>query len=447
MQVRDPRERSDLAVRLDRDERSVSHASWRAAAPGLPPVAAAAGPARAARDGPWRDLGRAPRAPVHAAICRALFLRVAHGLPVRVVLPDGKLIGSRDPAHPRLRIHRDDFFARVGRDGLIGFGESYMAGDWDADDLGDALRPFAARVETLVPAWMQRLRHLYVRHQPSDEANTRHGARRNVARHYDLSNELFALFLDDTMTYSCALFEPGDTLTRAQERKMDRILDGVRVGPGVRLLEIGTGWGALAVRAAQRGARVTSLTLSVEQQAAARRRALDAGVADRVDVQLCDYRDATGRYDAVVSVEMLEAVGEDYWPTFFCTVDGLVERGGRVGVQTIVFEHARMVATRGQYTWISKYIFPGGAIPSVRAIESTLASHTRLVIRDRFHFGLDYARTLREWRTRFDARAADVEALGFDRTFRRMWDFYLAYCEAGFATRYLDDVQLVLDAA
>ncbi|MFI5047255.1 MAG: class I SAM-dependent methyltransferase [Acidimicrobiia bacterium] len=399
------------------------------------------------RDGPWRALPRAARAPVHAAICRTLFLRVAHGLPVRVVLPGGRAIGSADPADPELRILRDDFFHRVGHDGLIGFGESYMAGDWDADDLGAALRPFAARIESLVPAWMQRLRHVYVHHQPADESNTRHGARRNIARHYDLSNDLFALFLDESMTYSCALFEPGDTLARAQERKMDRILDAVRAGPGARLVEIGTGWGALAVRAACRGAHVTTLTLSAEQQAAARRRAQEAGVADRVDVQLRDYRDATGRYDAVVSVEMLEAVGEDYWPVFFSTVDRLVERGGRIGLQTIVFEHARMLATRGQYTWISKYIFPGGAIPSVRAIESTVAEHTRLFVRDRFHFGRDYARTLREWRARFDARADAVDALGFDATFRRMWDFYLAYCEAGFATGYLDDVQLVLEAA
>ena len=398
------------------------------------------------RDGPWRELPRTPHAPVHAAICRALLVRVAHGLQVRVQLPDGRSLGPTGPDVPLLVIHRDDFFHRVGRDGLIGFGESYMAGDWDADDLGAALRPFAARVESLVPAWMQRLRHVYVRHQPADEANTKRGARRNIARHYDLSNELFELFLDPSMTYSCAWFEAGDTLERAQKRKIDRLLDAVHVGPGTRVLEIGTGWGALAVRAACRGAHVTTLTLSREQQAVARRRANDAGVSDRIDVQLRDYRDAHGRYDAVVSVEMLEAVGERYWPTFFSTVDGLVERGGRVGIQTIVFEHARMLATRGQYTWISKYIFPGGAIPSIRAIEAVVAEHTRMVVGDRFHFGRHYATTLRAWRARFDAHAAEVEALGFDRAFRRMWDFYLAYSEAGFATGYLDDVQLVLDA-
>jgi cyclopropane-fatty-acyl-phospholipid synthase len=388
-----------------------------------------------------------PDKPVHAAICRALFRRVARNLPVRVELPNGRRCGSVRPGDPLLRINRDAFFHRVGTDGLVGFGESYMAGDWDADDLGAALRPFAARVESLVPAWMQKLRHLYVRRQPHDEENTRAGARENIHRHYDLSNDLFALFLDESMTYSCGLYEPGDSLEVAQERKIDRILDAVRAGPGARLLEIGTGWGALAVRAARRGAVVTTLTLSPEQQRVARYRAAAAGVGDRVDVQLRDYRDAFGTYDAVVSVEMIEAVGERYWPTYFRTIDRVLAPSGRAGIQAIVLEHARMVATRSQYTWIHKYIFPGGALPSVRAIEQTLAAHTGLRVADRFHLGADYATTLREWRTRFDANADCVDAIGFDRTFRRMWDFYLAYCEAGFATGYLDDVQLVLEAA
>ena len=213
------------------------------------------------------------------------------------------------------------------------------------------------------------------------------------------------------------------------------------------MLEIGTGWGALAVRAARRGAKVTSLTLSREQQRVARQRASEGGVADRVDVQLRDYRDAEGTYDAVVSVEMVEAVGERYWPVYFQTLERVLAPRGRIGIQAIVLEHARMVATRSQYTWIHKYIFPGGALPSVRAIEATLAAHTGLRTTERLHLGPDYATTLREWRARFDANADAVEVLGFDRTFRRMWDFYLAYCEAGFATGYLDDVQLVLEAA
>ena len=399
------------------------------------------------RPGPWRTLPPVPHKPVHAAICRMLFHRVARNLRVRVEMPDGTVHGSTTPGDPVLRVHRDAFFHRVGTDGLVGFGEAYMAGDWDADDLGAALAPFAARVDSLVPPWMQKLRRFYVRRQPPHEENTRHGARANIQRHYDLSNDLFALFLDESMSYSCALYEPGDTLETAQERKIDRILDAVRAGPGARLLEIGSGWGALAIRAAKRGASVTTLTISREQQHEARRRVADAGVADRVDVELRDYRDATGAYDAVVSVEMIEAVGERYWPVYFESIERLLAPGGRAGIQAIVLEHARMVATRSQYTWIHKYVFPGGALPSVRAIEQTLAAHTRLRVSDRFHLGPDYATTLREWRARFDAHAAEVDAIGFDHTFRRMWDFYLAYCEAGFATGYLDDVQLVLEAA
>jgi cyclopropane-fatty-acyl-phospholipid synthase len=398
--------------------------------------------------GPWQELGPAPHhTPIHTAIARTLFRRVVPTLAVRVELPDGRVVGGGGPDAPLMHVRRDDFFRRVGAHGLIGFGEAYMAGDWDADDPGAVLAPFAARLATLVPAWMQRMRRFYVRHQPTRERNTKDGARRNIHRHYDLSNDLFALFLDETMTYSCARFGPGDSLADAQRRKVDLLLDATNVGMGTRLLEIGTGWGALAVRAAQRGATVTTLTLSGEQAVAARERAQRAGVARRVDVQLRDYREVQGTYDAIVSVEMIEAVGTEYLPTYFVTLDRSLAPGGRVGVQAILLEHDRMLATRDQYTWISKYIFPGGALPSLRAIEGTVRDHTALVIDSVTEFGHDYARTLRAWRERFDAHATEVDALGFDATFRRMWDFYLAYCEAGFATGYLDVAQLVLRRA
>ena len=211
------------------------------------------------------------------------------------------------------------------------------------------------------------------------------------------------------------------------------------------MLEIGTGWGALAVQAAQRGATVTTLTLSPEQAVVARERAQRAGVANRVDVQLRDYREVEGTYDAIVSVEMIEAVGLEYWPTYFITLDRALEAGGRIGVQAILLADERMLATRDQYTWISKYIFPGGALPSRRAIEEIVRDRTHLVIDSVTAFGADYAWTLRSWRERFDADAAEVDALGFDATFRRMWGFYLAYCEAGFATGYLDVAQIVLE--
>jgi cyclopropane-fatty-acyl-phospholipid synthase len=267
-------------------------------------------------------------------------------------------------------------------------------------------------------------------------------ARRNTAAHYDLSNEMFALFLDETMTYSSAWFDTRegdgcDDLTRAQRRKIDRVLDYAGVKAGSEVLEIGTGWGELSIRAAQRGATVTSLTLSVEQQRLAEQRVLAAGVAGRVSVLLQDYREATGRYDAIVSVEMLEAVGADYWSTYFATLDSLLKPGGRVALQTITMPHDRMQVSRRAYTWINKYIFPGGLIPSLEAIENVVAESTRLLITQRDDFGLDYARTLRCWRDRFLARWEDAAAMGFDETFRRTWDYYLAYSEAGFRTGYI----------
>jgi cyclopropane-fatty-acyl-phospholipid synthase len=386
-----------------------------------------------------------PRRPARARIARALFERSLAGLErLEVIAPDGRPL-RRQPGAPRMEIRSEAFFHRLAASGKIGFGEAYVAAEWAADDLVGVLSAFAERLSQLVPRPLQRLRRIYEPLQPRMERNTPVGARANIARHYDLSNDLFACFLDDTMTYSCARFEDSSTsLADAQRHKIDTLLDAVGVGLGTRLLEIGTGWGELAVRGARRGATVTTLTLSEQQAALARKRAHDAGVAGRVDVQLRDYRDAEGRYDAIVSVEMIEAVGTEYWSTYFATLDRVLAPGGRVGVQAILLAHDRMLATRGQYTWISKYIFPGGALPSLRAIEEIVREHTRLQIDAVDAFGTDYARTLRAWRERFDAHATEVDALGFDHTFRRMWDFYLAYCEAGFATGYLDVAQIVL---
>jgi cyclopropane-fatty-acyl-phospholipid synthase len=247
------------------------------------------------------------------------------------------------------------------------------------------------------------------------------------------------------MTYSSAWFAgPEQDLVDAQLRKIDGVLDFAGVGPGTHMLEIGTGWGALAIRAALRGAHVTTLTLSAEQKALAELRIQAAGVADRVRVLLRDYREEHGSYDAVVSVEMIEAVGKGYWPTYFATLDRLVRPGGRIGLQAITMPHDRMLASANAYTWMHKYVFPGGLIPSVEAIEDAVAQHTGLrVVRDRA-FGQDYALTLRTWRRRFLERWQEVAALGFDETFRRMWEFYLAYSEAGFRAGYLDVHQFCL---
>lgn len=387
----------------------------------------------------WGELAHPPHAPVKAGVAAALFRRAVRSLPVRVVLPGGRTLGAGGADAPVMRVHRPTaFFHRLGADAKIGFGEAYMVGDWTSQALADLLTVFAERLTELIPPSLQSLRRFAERRQPDAEANTLAGARENIHRHYDLSNDMFHTFLDETMTYSSALFAPGDDdLANAQRRKIDSVLDYAAVGPGTHVLEIGTGWGALAIRAALRGARVTSLTISAEQKTLAEQRIAEAGVADRVQVLLRDYREANGSYDAAVSVEMIEAVGAKYWPVYFGTVGRLLRPGGRFGLQAITMPHQQMLATQASYTWIHKYIFPGGIIPSVTAIEDAVAKNTSLRIRAFKDFGLDYARTLRTWRETFMARSKRIAGLGFDETFRRMWEFYLAYSEAGFRARYL----------
>jgi len=219
------------------------------------------------------------------------------------------------------------------------------------------------------------------------------------------------------------------------------------VGPGCRVLEVGTGWGELAIRAARRGARVRTITISREQRALAARRVAEAGLAGQVSVELRDYRDVDGEFDAICSVEMLEAVGERYWDAYFAALDAHLAPGGRIGLQTITMPHDRMLATRHTYTWIHKYIFPGGLLPSVTAIENGLTQATRLRITGREDFGAHYAETLRIWRERFRARADEVTSLGFDEVFNRMWNFYLCYSEAGFRAGYIGVSQLTLARA
>ena len=399
----------------------------------------------------WPDVAVAAGSPGRAAVASAVFGAAVVRLPLRVRVPDGSLHGAGGPGTPVMRIHRPrEFFRRIGASGLIGFGESYMAGEWDSPDLTALLTVFAAHAAELVPPRLQRLRRLAVRRQPPDDLQTVAGARRNIGRHYDLSNELFALFLDETMTYSSAIFGTGadgapvaSDLAEAQRRKIDRLLDRAGVGPGCRVLEVGTGWGELAIRAARRGATVRSVTISREQQAFAARRVAEAGLAGRVRVELRDYRDVDGRFDAICSAEMLEAVGERYWDTYFAALDRHLTPGGRIGLQTITMAHDRMLATRHTYTWIQKYIYPGGLLPSVTAIQASLA-RTRLRITGREDFGAHYAETLRIWRERFGAQGAEVARLGFDEVFTRMWNFYLCYSEAGFRAGYIDVSQLTL---
>jgi cyclopropane-fatty-acyl-phospholipid synthase len=389
---------------------------------------------------------------LRATIARVVFEHALRQVPVRASYPDGQALGAGSPASPEFEIVRPAaFFARLGRDPKIGFGEAYMAGDWRAGpgtDLADLLTPFASRLTTLIPPALQRLRVVIDRRVPHDHENSLDGSRTNIAAHYDLSNDLFAAFLDPTMTYSCAWFddsEPVATATRlaeAQLRKIDGILDLAGVQAGSRVLEIGTGWGTLAIRAAQRGARVTTITLSREQMRLARERVEAAGLSEVAEVRVQDYREVDGEYDAIVSVEMIEAVGEAYWPAYFATLDRLLAPGGRVAIQAITMAHERFLATRRSFSWIQKYIFPGGIIPSLHAIDDTLAAHTTLRVTRQRELRAHYARTLRLWRERFLGQWPHIHAQGFDETFRRMWEFYLAYSEAGFRSGYLGVSQL-----
>ncbi|MFF3111222.1 class I SAM-dependent methyltransferase [Kitasatospora sp. NPDC057904] len=422
--------------------------------PAAPRSAPPAPPTPAVDPARWPDVARVPHAPLRAAVAGRLLRRVAAHRGLRVELPGGSVLRPAAPGAPVLRLHHPRaFLHRVGESGLIGFGEAYQAGDWDSPDLTALLTALAAAPQTLVPAGTRWLRRLYVQRPPAAESSTVDGARRNIPRHYDLSNDLFALFLDPTMTYSAALFPTGpgraplatwDGLPAAQHRKIDRLLDLAGVGPGTRLLEIGTGWGELALRAAARGARVVSLTLSEEQLALARRRIAEAGYEGRAEVRLCDYRAAEGAYDAVVSAEMIEAVGRPFWPGYFRTLDRVLAPGGRVALQAITMPHDRMTASSRTYTWILKYVFPGGLIPSLRAVSETAARHTALRVRAADAYGPHYAETLRLWRERFTAHAGQVAALGFDDVFRRTWELYLAHSEAGFRAGYLDVHQILL---
>ncbi|MFJ2746125.1 class I SAM-dependent methyltransferase [Streptomyces sp. NPDC087440] len=411
---------------------------------GAAPLPAVAHPVDAAR---WPDVARLPKASAaRTAVARGIVRHALAGLPLTVKFRGGKTLGTGGPV---MRVYDPAaLYRRIGAGGLIGFGEAYMAGEWTAEDLVGVLTVLADNAATLVPPALQRLRGVWAVKQPQARRNTVENTRDNISHHYDLSNDLFSLFLDDTLTYSSAVFRTfpatHELLPAAQHRKIDRLLDLAEVKDGSEVLEIGTGWGELAIRAAARGARVTTVTLSVEQRELALRRIADAGFADRVTVLLRDYRKVEGTYDAVVSVEMIEAVGEEFWPAYFATLERRLAPGGKIALQAITMPDDRLRASSTTYTWIQKYVFPGGLIPSVEAVERTTAAHTGLTVTRDDGFGVHYAETLRLWRARFEARADEVEALGFDTTFRRMWSFYLAYSEAGFRSGYLDVRQLQL---
>ncbi|WP_026379153.1 SAM-dependent methyltransferase [Afifella pfennigii] len=367
-----------------------------------------------------------------------------------VHFPDGtvyRAVGREDGPSAAIHIHSGRLVSRLVVGGAMGLAESYIANEWSSPDLADFLE-FAlvndpidgpALALSRVKEWGDRLWHL-------KRANTRKGSKRNIAAHYDLGNEFYAAWLDATMTYSAALFtEPQMTMEAAQRAKYARIADVLELRPGDRVLEIGCGWGGFAEFAAgERGCHVTGLTLSQRQAQWARERLAAAGLADGAEIRLEDYRDAGGRYDKIVSIEMFEAVGEAHWPDYFAVLGRRLKRGGQALVQTITLDHIRFLDYRRRVDFIQRYIFPGGLLPS-REVFETRAREAGFFIADAFFFGHDYAETLLRWEKAFLAGWPEIEKLGFDERFRRLWRYYLNYCIVGFRDGRLDVGQFLLE--
>ncbi|MBN1586743.1 MAG: DUF1365 family protein [Candidatus Omnitrophica bacterium] len=370
---------------------------------------------------------------------------------IRVTLPDGTEKDLGDPesgVRANLRIRDWAFFKRVLRDGDVGFGETYTEGIWDTEDLTALLRILLRNLPSLEAplrrfSWLGRLRNRLLHML---RPNSLQGSSQNIREHYDLSNDFFRLFLDPSMMYSCAYFAQGsEPLEEAQQAKISKILDKAQLTDSHHVLEIGCGWGSFAIEAVKRtGCRVTAVTISQEQFDWACRRVAEEGLESRIEVVLCDYRQLEGKYDRIVSIEMLEAVGHEYLGAFFKTCDALLKPDGWAVFQVITMPDERYEDYRASSDWIQKHIFPGGHLPSLGAISEALARETSLRIGEVENIGLHYAPTLARWRQRLLNRREEVRNLGFDENFLRKWVYYFAYCEAGFAEAFLNTLHLVL---
>ncbi|WP_431111295.1 class I SAM-dependent methyltransferase [Variovorax paradoxus] len=390
-------------------------------------------------------VGLAPASWIRQPLRRLLvrLLRSVRCGVIAVELPNGQRVEGRGAAegpHAAIRLHRWRPLARMLLRGDIGLAESYRDGDWSSHDLA-ALLEFGIRneagwgrvFEASLPAkWFGRAVHRM-------RANTRRGSRQNISFHYDMGNAFYAQWLDAGLIYSSALYATGnESLEEAQAAKIDRIAELLAPAPDSSVLEIGCGWGALALALAQRhGARVTGLTLSAEQLAHAQQRVQEEGLSAQVDLRLQDYRDVQGSYDRIVSIEMLEAVGERYWPVYFDTLQARLAPGGTAVVQVITIADQHFEQYRRSPDFIQRFIFPGGMLPTVQALEAQ-ASRAGLVLERAESFGASYAATLAEWRRRFLAAWPAIEAQGFDASFKRLWEYYLCYCEAGFVSGRVD---------
>jgi len=396
--------------------------------------------------------GKSRQPVVRPTWLEALFARALKGLrggSLKVKFPSGAVVLVGDTSYPllELNIRHRRFFRKVFASGSIGFGESYLEGDWDTPDLTGLLSILAKnqprlglleRGLSLLARQMNRCYHLARR-------NTLARSRDNIQQHYDLSNEFYAQFLGGSMTYSSARFKSYyDTLDQAQQYKIERMLDLAGVAAGNHVLEIGSGWGALALAAARRGCRVTTITLSDAQYIYASQLFAREGVSDHIEIRLQDYRDLTETFDAVISCEMIEAVGKEFLPTYFGTIQRSLKPGARAVLQAITIPDERYAAYCKSCDWIQKHIFPGGHLPSPGAIRQCVQAAGELHIQSVEKFGKDYAETLARWSKAFNRNWRNIEPLGFDERFRRKWNYYFSYCEAGFDNELIDVEHIVL---
>jgi cyclopropane-fatty-acyl-phospholipid synthase len=352
------------------------------------------------------------------------------------------------PFDVTLRVRDPRFYSDAVFGGTTGAGEAYMRGYWDCDNLTGLVRLMVVNRDLMndVDSGWSRLSEPLFKAAHWLNRNTSSGSRRNIAAHYDLGNKFFELFLDETMAYSCGIFEtPDASLLEASTAKFDAACSKLRLAPGQHLLEIGTGWGGLAIHAARHyGCRVTTTTISREQYEHAKERVAHANLSDRITLLLDDYRDLRGEFDALVSIEMIEAVGHQYLDTYFSRCSALLRPHGAMLLQAITIRDQFYEQAKRSVDFIKRFIFPGSFIPSAQALLNSLARSTDLKMFHMEDIGPHYARTLRLWRERLLARQSEVRALGYPETFLRMWEYYLCYCEGGFEERQLGDVQMLL---
>jgi cyclopropane-fatty-acyl-phospholipid synthase len=387
---------------------------------------------------PWLEAGS-------RSVALAAFARIRSGSLAVAEAGRTRSFGGEDP-HARIDVHSPAAWPLLLR-GSRGLAESYARALWDTPDLTALIR-VGARNAAQMDTFRRRVRPLvapFLLAMGTSRANGRRASRKQIAAHYDLGNDMFELMLDPTMTYSCTSFESDDmTLEQAAVAKLERVCDQLELQPEDHLLEIGTGWGGLAMHAARtRGCRVTTTTISREQRDYAVERIRDAGLGDRITVLLQDYRDLRGRFDKLVSIEMIEAVGWRNFGVFFRRCSELLKHNGAMLLQAITIDDRAYEVEKRARSFIRTYIFPNGCLPSLEVIRRCIAAETDMRQMDAHDLTASYVRTLRAWRSNFDAHSERLEQLGYDERFRRIWRLYLAYCEAGFAERRIGDWQLL----